>query len=197
MSGGLVKDVTGLADALGVKDIVQLGVSLTQRGIDAGANAYTKKAEEKDSLVEIAELYSDDYRVKLEDAKRWLEEDGLKVEAVIVKPDIAYKDCLDLEVVATNFELKQKVKPGTRIILKYVTSEIIDASKMLFEESERQKADEKQLKAEQTAMKKESINKAVTSVKSGLSDVVSSTSKGLGGFLSNLPKKNMKNNTDE
>lgn len=190
------KGVLALAEAVGVKDLVQLGVSLTQQGVDAGTKAYAIKAEQRKALVEMPEIYSSDYRLKLEDAKRWLEEDGLKPEAIIVQPDIAYKDCSDLEVVASNYKLKQKVKPGTRIILRYVTSEVIEASQKLFEESERQKAEVKQKKAEQTIKNKQNVDKAVANVQQGFNDAVANTQKGIEGLILNLPKKKRKNSKD-
>ena len=189
----LVGGVVDLVDAFGVKDLVQLGVSLTQQGVDAGSKAYAKKAEEKSALVEVAEIYSSDYRLKLEDAKRWLEEDGLKVEAVVAQPAIAYKDCSNLEVVASNFKLKQKVKPGTRIILKYVTTEVIKASRKLFAESERQKAEAEQKKADRQAERaektKQTLDKTAATVQRGFSGATAAAKKGIGGILSKIPKK--------
>jgi 2',3'-cyclic-nucleotide 2'-phosphodiesterase (5'-nucleotidase family) len=162
---GIIKEITKLVDTLGVKDIVQLGTSLAQQGVDA-----------RGSLVEVPEMYVSDYRLKLEDATRWLEEDGLKVEAVIVQPAIEFKDCSDLEVVASNYKLKQKVKPGTRIILSYVNSEVIEASRKLFEESERQKAEDEQMKAdkkaEQAMKNKQNIDKTVTAVQNGFGSAI-------------------------
>ena len=193
MANQILKDAADLvSDALGVKDLVQLGVYLTQQGIDAGSKAYTKRAEERSALVEVPELYSNDYRLKLDDARRWLEEDGLKVEAVVVQPDIAFKDCSDFEVVATNYELKQKVKPGTRIIVKYVTSEVIEASQRLYDEIESQKIEDNQRKAEQAAKKKENFDKTVTNVQHGISGVVTNAQKGIKGIFSNLPTKEKK-----
>ena len=195
-----IKDVTALVDVIGVGDLVKLGVSLAEKGVDAGGKLVAKKTEERESLIEIAEVHSTEYRVKLEDAKRWLEEDGLKAEAVIVKPDIIYKDCIDLEIVATNFKLNQKVKPGTRIILKYVTIEVIEASQQLFEESEKLRiaSEEKKLaqdeekakkKAEQNIKNKQKLDETVSSVKDGLTDVVANAQKGIGGVFSKIGKK--------
>ena len=177
-----------LFDSVGA--LIQLGVSLTERGVDAGAMAIAKKVEERDAMVEVPVIYSSDYRLKLADATRWLEEDGFKVEAIIAQPDIEYKDCADLEVVASNYKLKQRVEPGTRIILRYVTSEVIEASQALFDEAERQKADTEQKKAEKQAKRaekradqakriKQNINKATDSVQSGFSKAVLKTQKGI------------------
>lgn len=182
MSDGIIKDVTGLVNALGVKELVQLGTSLTQQGVEAGAKAIAKKSEERGSLVEVAEVYSDSYHVDVEDAKRWLEEDGLRAETVLALPDIAYKDCRESEVVASNFKLGEKVKPGTRIILIYVTAEVIGASRLLFEEFEK-------LKEEKAAKSKQSRDKAKESVQKGFNSVVATTQKGIGGLLSKIPKK--------
>ena len=198
-----IKAVTGLMETVGVKDLVQLGVSMTHKGVDAGARAVAKKSEERSSMVEVAEVYSSDYRLKLDDAKRWLEEDGLRAEAVVVKPDVAYKDCSEFEVVATNYELGKKVKPGTRIILRYVTSDVIAASQELFNKSEYEKAEIEQIraktqiekaekKAEQSAKTKQKLDETLTNVQHGLGGVVSSAQKGMKGLLSNIPKKSPK-----
>ena len=183
-----------------VKNLVELGMSLTQQGIDATTKAYARKVEEKETLVEIPEIYSADYRLKLNDAKRWLEEDGLKAEAIVARPKIAFKDCSHLEVVATNYKLKQKVKPGTRIILLYVTHDVIEASQKLFDESERQKAKVEQKKAEkkagkaqkraeQSAKNKQKLDETVASVQNGLNHIATSSQKGIKEILSNFKKK--------
>jgi len=174
--------VTGLVDAVGVKDLVQLGASMAHRGVDAGSKAYAKKSEERSALVEVPEMYSSDYRLKLDDAIRWLEEDGLRAEAVILQPDVAYKDCSDLEVVATNYKLGKKVKVGTRIILKYVTSDVIEASRKLFDDAESQKA-------EQAMRNKENIDKTVANFQQGFGNVATSTQKGIKDAFSKFSKK--------
>jgi len=202
-----VKAVTDLIDTVGVKDLMQLGISMTQRGVDAGAKAIAKKSEERSAMIEVAEIYSSDYRLKLDDAKRWLEEDGLRAEAVVVKPDIIYKDCSEFEVVATNYELGKKVKPGTRIILRYVTAEVIANSQELFNKSENEKEGLEQekiknetikteKKAEQAMKNKQKLDETLSTVQQGFEGAVSSAQKGIKGFLSNLPKKTSKQDSD-
>ena len=197
---GITKDAKRIAVTAGISGLVNLGLSLAEKGVDVGSKYYTKKAEEKDSLIKIPEVLSPDYRVNLNDAIRWLEEDGLKAESVVVKPDIAYKDYADMEVVATNYKLNKKVKPGTRIILKYVTAEVIKASKELFEESEKlrivteeekqaQKEKKAQKKVEQGIKNREKLDETVTTVKEGLNDVVANTQKGFSKVVSSLTKK--------
>ena len=203
-----IKAVTGLIDSVGVKDLVQLGVSMTNKGVEAGTKAYAKKSEERSALVEVPEMYSNDYRLKLDDAKRWLEEDGLRAESVIVQPNVAYKDCSDMEVVATNFKLKKKVKPGTRIILRYVTLDVIEASKELFIEAEKKKAEEEhqkleaqtekdERKSEKAKKNRESLDKTVGNIQDGLTSAVKGTRKGFDGFLSKIPRKEKKDTTED
>jgi len=169
--------------------------------VDAAIKAYNRINEEKKTLIEVPEIYSSDYRLKLEDAKRWLEEDGFKVATVIAQPAIRFKDCSDLEIVYTNYKPKQKAKPGTRIILKYVTSEVIEASCRLFDESEKQKAEAKQKKAEKKAeqaiKKKQILDNAVANVQHGIGDAVTSAQKGIEGVFSNLPNKKKKKSSKD
>lgn len=185
---GLIKGAKAAGKALvkagGVMALVELGTSLAQQGIDAGIKAHNRKSEEKETLVKIPEMYSSDFRLKLEDATRWLEEVGLKAVAVVVQPNIAYKDCSDLEVVATNYKLKQKVRPGTHVILKYVTSEVIEASQKLFDESERQKAEKAKQKSERNAINKQKLDETVANVQHGFNDVLTNTQKGIEGLFS-------------
>ena len=200
----IIKEISDLVDALGVKDIVQLGTSLTQKGVDAKTNAYIEKLEERKILVEVPELYSSNYRLKIDDAKRWLEEDGLKAEVVVVHPNIEYKNCFDLEVVATNYKLGEKVKPGTRIILKYVTSEVIKASQKLFDEYERQKAateqkkienqeEKTEKKVEQNARNKQRLDETMANVQKKFNSVANNTKKGIAGISSKLKKNDNSN----
>ena len=174
---------------IGVKDLIQLGASLTQQGINVGTKVYVKKAEENKALVEIPEIYSSDFRLKLKDAMDWLKEDGLNAAPVIVQPNIKFKDCSDLEIVGTNYKLGKKVKPGTRIILKYVTTDVIEDSRKLFDESERQKAEAKQKKAEQSAKNKQKLEQTVANAQQGLNDAVTNTKENIEGVLSNFTKK--------
>ena len=182
-------------DELGsaVADVIKLGVSLSERGINAGADAIAEKVDERKTFVEIPEIYSSDYHLKLEDANRWLEEDGFKTEAIVAKPDMAYKDCLEFEVVKTNYKIGQKVKPGTRIILRYVTSEVIDQSRKLYEESEKEKAKKDAIKAakksEQDAKIKQKKDKTVATLQDGASKVVKTAKKGISKVSSTFRKK--------
>ena len=135
--------ILNIADHIGVTDLVKLGI------------AHLGAQLEKTNLVEVPELYDEDYRVKLDEAKRWLEEDGLRVESVVVQPRAEYRDYTDMEVISTNYSMKDKVKPGTRIIVKYITTEVIEESQRLYDESEQIKLEEEQQLADKKAAKVE------------------------------------------
>lgn len=166
-----------MLEADAAKALVDIGASLLKRGAEAGIVNINEKIEDNKTLIEIPELYSKDFILTLEEATRWLEEDGLKVRSVVAKPDINYKDCKDTQVVDSNPKLKQKVKPGTRVILQYVTTEVIEDSKKLFNESEKLKADKADKKAAQAAKNKETLNEAVANVKQSVENVISKISK--------------------
>lgn len=198
------KGVLAVIDAVGIKDLVQLGGTLTQQGIEAGTKARANRMEEKKSLVKIPDISHQDYEVSLDDAKRWLEEDGFRVEAVSVKPNAKYRECTENEVVATNYRRNQKVKRGERIILQYVTAETIAASRRLFEESERikheklqmkseikaqRKADQTRLKEEKSAVGKQKIDKVTGDVQQGLSDAVKNTQEGVKKIVSKVRRR--------
>ena len=190
-------DIAGVVNALGLKDLVQFYTSVANRGIDAGANAVSSIVEDRKALVEVAEVHSDDYLVTVDEARRWLEEDGLKVEPVVAKPNVTYKDCADSEVVATNFKLGEKVKPGTRIILRYVTSEVVEASQKLYEEAEREKVELEQQKAEKAAQSKQAFNNKVKGVQQGIGGAAKKTQEGVKGIFSKIPKKKKSDDASE
>jgi len=149
--------------------------------------------EKKQTLVEIPVLYSREGRSKLKDAKKWLKDDGLKVGTIVALPNIAFKDFSDLDVVASKPKPKEKVERGTRILLKYVTSEVIEASRKLFDESEKQKMEMEQQKtekrAEQAKKRKQMFDKTVTNISDGFNDVVTTTKDGMKKIVPKLPKK--------
>jgi hypothetical protein len=121
-----------------------------------------KKVDERKDFVDIPPLYSKNIPIKLERATVLLEDRGLKVESVAVQEaNIKFKDCLDQQVVWSKPKHKQKVKPGTLVFLRYVTSEIIKRSQELFEELERQKIETKQANAIKRAEQKEKIKKKI------------------------------------
>lgn len=178
------KGALALSEALGVKDLVQLGSYLATKGVDAGV----KTIEDRKSLVSISDIHSEDYQLKLDDAKRWLEEDGLRVETVVVHPNPIFKDCSDMEVVGTNYKQKQRLKPGTRVILKCVTDDVIEASKKLFEEAERKKAADEQKKAEKKAEQAQQREEQIIKAKEKFGDAAAAVQKSAETIKSKIVK---------
>lgn len=187
--GAGVTVVAAAASLPGVKD-----------GIDTTIKSHGRKAEEKQAMVEIPEVYSPDFRLTLEEATRWLEEDGLRARAVVAQPDIAFREYADRMVVRTYPRPKQKVKPGTRVVVKYVTAEVIKASQGLYEEREREKAEARQDKinsreekarkrAGQRAEARQKLDNTVAGVKRGINDSAAKMQKSIGGLS---PKKRAK-----
>ena len=100
---------------------------------------------ERKAYVDIPPLYGKELSLEVEQAKAALEAVGLRAELVPVRQaSAAYKDCFDLQVVCSTPRHKRKVKPGTLIFLQYVTTEVIEESKSIFEESEKQKLEKKE-----------------------------------------------------
>ena len=90
------------------------------------------KLEPKD-LVEVPTICSKEIRQSLADVTKTLEERGLKITPIAVVKDPKYKDCFDGEVVGSNQKSNQKIPRGSYVEVYYVTSDIIEASKLLFE----------------------------------------------------------------
>ena len=104
-----------------------------------------EKKEADKNLVKVPDLYLKNSRMSIEEAKDAMERKGLKVILNdINKPNIKYKDCVDLQVVKIHPKCNQKVELGSHIIIKYVTSDVIEKSKKLFDEIERKKAEKKE-----------------------------------------------------
>jgi len=143
-----VDAVAGLVGSVGNVATGLVALAGTAVALYELISAAIAKAKEKNALDEVPEIYSPNYHLKLKAAKRWLKKAGFKVEPIIAQPNVALADCLDLEVVDTNIKPGQKVNPGTRIVVVYVTTKVIEDSRKLFMESQRQKAEIEQKKAE-------------------------------------------------
>lgn len=167
-----LKDAGDIANALVV---VSSALAILQPAANVIANTLKDKVEERKDLVSIPELYTKDIPMKLDRAKILLEECGFKVEPIAIREaNIKYKDCFDLQIVGSKPKHKQKVKPGTIIFLKYVTSEIIEESKKMFDLSEKHRAEIKLEKAKNRSEQKEKNRKIVDDVTSSIQERVMS-----------------------
>ena len=137
--GGTLGLVAGIVGA-----VTPLAVELIDR--------ITKKEElsPSEELIFMPELCSKKFPLKLDEAKELLESRGLKalpIEVRLRDACVKYKDCFELQVVGSDRKPNSKLKPGDTVIVQYVTQEVIDESRRIFEEAEKQKAALKQERA--------------------------------------------------
>jgi len=114
--------------------------------------------KERKSLISILELYLKDFPLTLEQAIDNLSQNGLQVmtsEMQLFEAEPQYRFCFDGQVVATSPKARQKVKPGEQVIVKYITTPVIEESKRLYEEAEARKT-------EKEAERKEKLNSVKT-----------------------------------
>lgn len=137
--GGTLGLVAGIVGA-----VTPLAVELIDR--------IPKKEElsPSEELIFMPELCSKKFPLKLDEAKELLESRGLKalpIEVRLRDACVKYKDCFELQVVGSDRKPNSKLKPGDTVIVQYVTQEVIDESRQIFEEAEKQKAALKQERA--------------------------------------------------
>lgn len=137
--GGTLGLVAGIVDA-----VTPLAVELIDR--------IPKKEElgPSEELIFMPELCSKKFPLKLDEAKELLESRGLKALSIEVRlrdACVKYKDCFELQVVGSDRKPNSKLKPGDTVIVQYVTQEVINESRRIFEEAEQQKAALKQERA--------------------------------------------------
>lgn len=151
--GGTLGLVAGIVGA-----VTPLAVELIDR--------IPKKEElgPSEELIFMPELCSKKFPLKLDEAKELLESRGLKALSIEVRlrdACVKYKDCFELQVVGSDRKPNSKLKPGDTVIVQYVTQEVINESRRIFEEAEQQKAALKQERAVKRAEQMERA-KAVT-----------------------------------
>lgn len=149
--GGTLGLVAGIVGA-----VTPLAVELIDR--------IPKKEElsPSEELIFMPELCSKKFPLKLDEAKELLESRGLKalpIEVRLRDACVKYKDCFELQVVGSDRKPNSKLKPGDTVIVQYVTQEVIDESRQIFEEAEKQKA---ALKQERAVKRAEQMERAKT-----------------------------------
>lgn len=149
--GGTLGLVAGIVGA-----VTPLAVELIDR--------IPKKEElgPSEELIFMPELCSKKFPLKLDEAKELLESRGLKALSIEVRlrdACVKYKDCFELQVVGSDRKPNSKLKPGDTVIVQYVTQEVINESRRIFEEAEQQKA---ALKQERAVKRAEQMERAKT-----------------------------------
>ncbi len=125
----------------GVTAVTSL-ITLAKPVADTIQDYANKTSEERKRLISVPELYSKEYPLSVEQAVELLNNCGLKstlVKTSINDSDIKYRKCFASQVISTKPKGKQKVEPGTMILVKYITQEVIDESQRIFDELEARK----------------------------------------------------------
>lgn len=181
--GGTLGLVAGIVGA-----VTPLAVELIDR--------IPKKEElgPSEEFIFMPELCSKKFPLKLAEAKELLESRGLKILPIEVRLRDAcakYKDCFEYQVVGSDQKPNTKMKPGDTVIVQYVTQEIIDESRRIFEEAEQQKAALKQKRAVKRAEQMDRAKVAVV-------DTVGKMRDGFGNMVHRDVKKELeKENSHE
>ncbi len=170
------KKSNGGRKAVGLAATVVTVVPVVAPLVEKAIDDITTQLSHKSKLVTIPPLYDKGFPIKLDAAVESLKIAGLKPipsKLDIKEADAKYRDCFVLQVVSSNPEHKQKTPAGSGVIIKYITQEVIDESQKIFEELERQKAEDKRLKAEKREQQIEQVQKIVSDAASSAKDGVS------------------------
>ena len=144
-----------LIDGLG-KAAVTIVVTTATTIVTKIVEQVEKKMEDRDKMVKVPELYSPGFPCTLDQVDTVLVSAGFHyVTTAETKPDAKYHDCIPMQVVSTNPSAHASVLPGSTIQVKYVTQDVIEESKIIFENQQRELAEKKQLKLELKAVRKE------------------------------------------
>lgn len=158
-SNGAVGVILGLAALIGphISDIIDY---LLPRLPKPGPKP---KQPEDPNYVDMPNVLNKKFTLTLSKVTELLENYDLKVlpvEVSLNKAGAKYKDCSEFQVVACDKKAKTKLKPGDTVIVQYVTQEVIDASRLIFEKTEQRKAALKQERAVKRAEQMEQVRVA-------------------------------------
>ncbi len=146
----------------GVTAVTSL-ITLAKPVADTIQDYASKTSEERKRLVNVPELYSKEYPLSVEQAVELLDNCGLKstlVKTSIDDADVKYRKCFASQVIGTKPKGKQKVEPGTMVLIKYITQEVIDESQKIFDELEAKK-NEMRLQKENKHLEREQRTKQI------------------------------------
>lgn len=149
-----------LGKAAGIAGIVNAATPIVVKLIDRIPTKDNEEVEPSEELIFMPDLCSKKFPLNKDEAKELLENRGLKIlltEVRLREACAKYKDCFEFQVVGTDRKPNSKVKIGDTVIVQYVTQEVINESRLIFEKVEREKADAKQAKIERRAAQMEKI----------------------------------------
>lgn len=119
--------------------------------------AKEKPAKLSEPLVIVPDLYAKGFPLTLEQASEKLTSEGFKVissKMALSDAKPKYRECLDTQVVDSRPKSGTKVKPGTTVIVRYITQEVVDESRRMFDDAEAHKAE---LRAQKTITRQKQV----------------------------------------
>lgn len=154
------------------------------------------KIKENRPTITIPELYSKKTRLPLKQAVELLETYGIKAiprELNVEEANIEYRNCFADQVVNSSPKCGEKIPEGTGVVIEYLSQEVIDESRRIYEEAETRKKqiieDKKEKRHGQRERVKQTANSAV--------DVVKKRVEAIPNKLSKNKKAKEKNNEQE
>ena len=126
------------------------------------------KIENDKTSINIRKIDISKGHVSLKDFQAVLKSKGLDSIPCEATPNIAYKDCDESEVV--EISPIGRIKPNETIHLYYVTSEVIEKSKRMYDDEIRRQQENNQKKAEQWDALKRATNDAAVKVHEASAD---------------------------
>lgn len=146
--------------------------------IDIVQNLANKAIDEHKTLTVVPELYSKGFLLTKDQAEILLKESNLNsvfIPLSLAEASEKYRDCFEDQVITSQPRSKAKVEPGKTILVKYVPKEVIEKSKILFEESEKQKKEIVEAKREKHNKQKEKTKEFIGSTIIGVKNSVVKT----------------------
>lgn len=167
-------------DIIAVASAISAVVAAVANAADIAKPTADAIVGEQISKVSVPEVCKKGFPVSLQQATEMLNKKGLQVIAVPVilrDADSKYKDCIDYQVVATNPSPRSKVLPNEVITVKYVTKEVIEASRRIFDEQQQKRADEYAAKENKRIERAEKLAAIQDKIGSGVKNAFSKKGK--------------------
>lgn len=145
----------------------------------------TEPQKEIEPLVTVPDICEKGFPLTLEQATEKLSSEGFKViasEMVLNDAKPKYRTCIDTQVVDSRPKSKSKVKPGTTVVVRYISQDVINESRRLFDEAEQNKVE---VRAQKTADRQKQIEQT----KQVAADVIGRTKSSIGRIFTRSGRK--------
>lgn len=142
--GKVLAGVTALTTVIAaVGQLIQYAEPLAENYVKPAADKIHDKFNERkeylDSLISVPKLYFNDSYKTFDVAEADIKRVGLTPSLSIVNANPKYRHCIANQVVYTEPKAGSKLEYGATVDIKYITQEVIDESKRMYEEQESEK----------------------------------------------------------